>query len=1057
MKGRLSQNHPTYSVTWSLSLRTYEVRTQPDGSFVNILAESPSWFDWLDTVSSFAFQGQSGSFTARKETRQRGDVYWYAYLKSEGNVSKKYVGKTAHLTLSRLEHIAREVSAIRDTSLHPSQGMPPQQGQQAEPSTPFPHADTGSDLPRGGESSTRAWHETILVPKLSMPRSPVRVVSRVHLLERLQQRGNLPLTLLAAPAGFGKTTVLSSWLQRSSAPVAWVTLDKNDNELPRFWASTCAALERVCPGVGEPAMHLLRAQPPTPVEAVLTQVINRLTELSHDVVLALDDYHVITLRTIQDAVMFFLDHMPPHLRMYIATRADPPLPLARLRSRDLLLEFRANDLRFTLDETALFLGQIPGLTLSHQEITALETRTEGWIAGLQLAALSLQDNPDISGFIQAFTGTHHYIADYLAQEVLARQPERVQNFLLQTSILQHLQSSLCEAVTGQEGGQMLLERLAEANLFLAPIDQEQQWYRYHQLFADWLRHRLQRKQPALVPELHRRASAWFEQHGFIHESIHHALAAKDFELAGRLIQQHGATMLVQQGEITTLQSWLEAFPQAHIRSNAALCIMFAWVRAILGSYAAAEAVLDEVERELRLGLLSSQTEQSSNVSAPFLPGEIAGIRAFIARRQGDYPNSIALARQALRQISKTSPSRGMIAWNLGTALRRNGDIQAASGVFEEVRKAGQAQGSHYINNMLSFELASLHILQGHLFQAEQIYRHVLHSAEGDSRAAPVSGPARIGLGELYYEWNQLEIAARFLQEGLDQCLHMGTVHAIPHAYIGLAWTRQALGDEDGARAMLEQAIQIGESYQFAPQWKAEVAAHQARLALQQGNRTAALRWMQECGLNAHDEDGSLMRQREMEYLTLIRVSLAQRKPGEAAKLLERLLLLAQAEERFGRIIEILLLQALTQQAQGDTATALETLVQALSLAEPQQYTRLFVDEGKPLTTLLFKLQSDERKKQQNSSDSVSPAYVTSLLAALGVQAHSADGMLADLLNEREGEILLLIAAGYSNRAIADRLVLAVSTVKWYVNSIYGKLQVESRTQAIARARELGLL
>src|SRR6266567_5648127 len=550
--------------------------------------------------------------------------------------------------------------------------------------------------PRGalppGDTKGRTSEQLLLVTKLAM--SPVRsdLVPRPRLTNQLQLGIQRPLTLIAAPAGFGKTTLLSTWLEHASLPAAWLSLEQDDDDLTRFWTYVFTALALVHQGLGTSALALLQAStllPLPPIEIVLTVWINDLAALPHEVALVLDDYHLITAQPIHRSITYLLDHLPPQLHLVMATRADPPLPLARLRARGHLTEIRAADLRFTAEETAAFLTRALGLELSDQDIATLEARTEGWIAGLQLAALSMQGRKDIPGFLEAFSGSHRYIIDYLVQEVLARQPEPVQTFLLQTAILERLQGSLCEAVMGEmrepgeeASGQAMLEQLEQANLFLTPLDDERLWYRYHQLFAEALRHRLQRRHPALVPELHRRASAWYEQQGLTHDAVHHALAATDFAQAAHLIEQ-AFNSLVRRGEIATLQRWAAALPDELVRSNIELSVLQGWLLFVSGKHDEALLHLQDIERTFGINLVSDEPREQQTIpggteSQAEIRGRIAAIRASIAVTQGDVPRTITLSRLALEYLPKENISRAYAAWYLGRAYWLSGDVRAAS-------------------------------------------------------------------------------------------------------------------------------------------------------------------------------------------------------------------------------------------------------------------------------------------------------------------------------------------------------------------------------------------
>lgn len=1015
---------------------------------------TPGWYAWLATASTFAFCGDSGTFTARKERagNRRGGWYWKAYRTQHGTLSSSYLGKSEALTLERLNAAALTLRRASDAA-----------------------GDARADDAPPASAGVRG--DPLLSTKLRVPRLPPQHVGRAHLIARLQQALKHPLTLIAAPAGFGKTTLLSAWLHDASVPTAWVSLDSGDNDPVRFWSYILAALDGAQPGgvhvddaLGATGIPLLPSAQPPPMEAILTDVINRLAALSADVALVLDDYHVITAAPIHAAVAFLLDHLPACLHLVIATRADPPLPLARLRARGQLVEIRSTNLRFTPEETAAFLIQTSAPTLSPEEITTLDARTEGWIAGLQLAALSLHGRQDIATFLQAFTGTHRFVVDYLTEEVLTRQSAEVQDFLLQTAILERLCGPLCEAVTGESAGQAMLERLDQANLFVVPLDDERHWYRYHHLFAEVLRQRLQHLHPERVARLHQQASAWYAHHGLIRDAVHHALAAADFEQAACLIEQT-ADLIAKRGEIATLRTWLAALPTDQIRARVQLCLWYGWLLALDSQLDAAERLLQDLERPRSTGTNGmSLTAPNGAGQPPWLDDPrrvseraawVAAIQAFIAFRRGDAPRTIALARQALNHLPEETAARALVAWNLGIAYLWSGDLAAGATALTEARVSGQAAGNSYAAFMATFELAQAQVRQGHLHHANRSYREALAPVAEHGGNLAALGPLYVGRGDLQREWNNLEAAAYDLQEGIARCQQMGNRAILLVGYVALARVRQAQGDGEDAQALIQTIEQSLSTHRLPPHNAAPLAAWHARLSLQQGDLAVARQWAQARQLHVDD---TLDPPREIEYLTWARVLLAQHRPAEALPVLRRLLGPAERQGRMGSVLEILVLQALAQQACGDRAGAMERLGRALSLAEPESYVRLFVDEGSPMTHLLVQMRARRPGEQHGS-----PRYRDHLLAlldsaldegtTLSATAVPGPGMhpIGEPLREREMEVLRLIVAGCSNREIADHLMIAVSTVKWYVNAIYGKLQVESRTKAIARARELNIV
>jgi LuxR family maltose regulon positive regulatory protein len=933
------------------------------------------------------------------------------------------------------------------------------------------HSDPAAPTPPAVISPDAGRDSILLTTKLAVPPARPDIVARARLTEKLEQGLGRRLILLAAPAGFGKTTLLSSWVHQSGRPVAWVTLDSSDDEVDRFWTYAIAALDLVYPGACTPALTLLRAPQPPPIDTVLSTLINNLSTQTGPIVLVFDDFHAISSPAVHASVAFLIEHLSPQMHLAIATRSDPPLPLARYRTRGQLVEVRGADLRFTTDEAAEFLTQTVGLALSADDVAALEARTEGWIAGLQLAALSMQGRKDIAGFIQAFTGSHRYVVDYLIQEVLSRQSEPVQTFLLQTSILDRVNASLGEAVTGLDDAEAMLEQLDQANLFIVPLDDERHWYRYHQLFGELLRYRLQRRHAGKVRELHQRASDWFARHGYVRDAIRHALSATDYERAARFIE-NASPSLVKLGEMAMVRSWLNALPEEVVRGRARLALLQVWNYFLDGQFAAVNQLVAEIERRFADGSgdasLTPQSDQMA-ISPPLelsdVIGEVLAIRAFLALNTGDHGQAIALARLSLAQLSASSSVRGIAAWCLGLALWLDGDVTGASTAVAEAQELSQAAGHLYAAYLASADVGQFQVSRGQLRLAEETYRRALRSARGESGTTPAIGLIYVGLGELHREWNDLDRATTYLCEAIEHGEQLRYAGAILRGQINLARTRQAQGDGNGALALVEEARRTAETFGVADRTRSALAAIEARLHVSQGETARARAWAESSGLSARDE---INHKREAEYLTLARVLLAEPDPEAASPLLARLLDLAESQGRNGSALEIRVLQALADHARGDAPRALDTIVETLEAAEPEGYVRLFVDEGEPMRALL----DQARERITRGSTRVSPAYVHRLLAAFDPTVAPMPGalvpevaspprapveLLPEPLSEREVDVLRLIAAGYSNREIADNLVLAVSTVKWYVNAIYGKLQVDSRTKAVNRARSLGLI
>jgi LuxR family maltose regulon positive regulatory protein len=912
----------------------------------------------------------------------------------------------------------------------------------------------------------------LLATKLDVPRVRPDLVERSHLVEWVNAGLDRKLTLICAPAGFGKSTLLGEWAANYGRPVAWLSLEESDNDSTRFLAYLVAALQRIEETVGHNLLNALQSTQPPSTEDLLTTLVNQIGAMSASVVLVLDDYHLITIQPIHQAIAFLLDHLPANMHLVIATRSDPPLPIARLRGRAQLTELRQADLRFTAAEATEFLHQATDLELSADDVAALVSRTEGWIAGLQMAAISMRGQENPAGFIQALTGSDRYILDYLAEEVFEAQPSDIQTFLLHTCILNRLSGSLCSAVLeGSNVGssQQALEYLERHNLFVIPLDNERCWYRYHRLFVDLLQRRLHRAQPDLVPTLHRRASEWYEHNGPVATAIDHALWARDFERAAQLIEL-AAEGTLKRSEVATLLRWVESLPDQVVCSRPLLVIFHAW--ALLLSGFSIETL------ESRVRDIDTDGDGSS------LRGKRAALHARIAALRGDISRASELSVQALEQLAEDDAfSRSMTIWTLGMAHWAVGDGVAGRQALQEAARVSQATGNVMVAVTTLSRQAGLRMLHGQLHKAETLYRQALALAT-DERGArlPVAGEALIGLGELCRERNRLEAAADYLVEGIELTGRSSELTALG-GLLSLARVRQARGDADGALDTLQQARQIALKTDATDLDDLTVALAQARLWIDQGDLGAAQEWAGERKLiidNVADEIGGLgpgttersdggasptepaktpdiisYNFRMYEYVALAHVLLAQGRPDEALTLLHQLLPVIEQRGRYKGMIEIHVLQALALEARGDTTSALTSLERAFSLAEPQGYVRVFVDEGAPMAKLL------RRAKARGTA----PKYVNELLAALDTSAyertvtspvHSETPALIEPLSERESEVLWFLATHLSSTEIAEELLISPNTVRFHIKNIYAKLGVHRRSDAVDRAKELGL-
>jgi LuxR family maltose regulon positive regulatory protein len=924
---------------------------------------------------------------------------------------------------------------------------------------------------------------TILATKLYIPPPRPNVVLRTRLSETLNEGLQRKLTLISAPAGFGKTTLVSAWVRGNGLPAAWLSLDEGDHEPTRFLTYLVAALQTIAAGVGEDVLGALQSSQPPPAEVILTDLLNEISALPDHIVLVLDDYHVIDANSVDVALTYLVERLPPQMHVIVATRADPHLPLARLRARDQLTELRAADLRFTPSEAATFLNHVMGLSLSAADIAQLSDRTEGWIAGLQLAALSLQGHQDVRGFVRAFAGDRRYIADYLVEEVLQRQPEPVRRFLLQTAILDRLSGPLCDAITGQEEGAARLESLERGNFFVVPLDDNRHWYRYHHLFGDMLRARLLVEQPDQVTTLHRRASAWFEQHGWTADAIRHALAVGDLERAANLIELAGPEIHRVKQEAALLD-WLNMLPDELVRRRPVLSVTYALALLSAGELEAVDVRLRDAERWLDAPAETADTSHRAPDSLVEmvvvnqeefrrLPASIAVYRAALAQALGDGAATVQYAQQALSLFSEDDRlGRGAATALLGLATWTSGNLETAYRTFADGIASVQRAGNLADAISGAIALAEIRIAQGRLHEAMRIYERALRLATelgGEQGRPALQGTAdlHVGMSGLHREHNDLSTATRHLLRSRELGEHNSVPQNRYRWYVAMARIQQAQGDLNGAIDLLHEAerLYVGD---FFPTVR-PVAALVTRAWVTMGRVSDALRWVHEQGLSVTD---NLTYLREFEHITLVRVLLAEYEKDQAAPLmreamglLERLLQAAEAGERTGSVIEILALQALAHRALGDMPGAIAPLERALTLAEPEGYIRIFVDEG-PLM---------ERLLRAAVTRGIMSDYAGRLLQAFGAEHHerhasqrsageastSAAGhaaqALAAPLTQRELDVLRLFRTELSGPEIATELVVALSTVRTHTKSIYSKLNVTNRRAAVKRASELNLL
>jgi LuxR family maltose regulon positive regulatory protein len=908
------------------------------------------------------------------------------------------------------------------------------------------------------EPGTAPGRDALLATKLHVPRLPPGFVARTRLTARLDEGLAGRMILVCAPAGFGKTALLAAWASGGPRPVAWLSLDEGDNDPARFWRHVATALERARPGVSGRVGPLLGPPPPQSFEGVVTALLNELAErpAAEQALLVLDDYHLIGAPQVHAGVQFLLDHLPPGLRLMLATRSDPPLRLGRLRARGELTELRAADLRFTETEAAELLRATPaGRDLTRAAIEALTAKTEGWVAGLRLAGLSLQAHDDADAFVAAFSGSHRYVLDYLAEEVLDSQDPQVRAFLLETSVLGRLSGDLCDAVTGRAGGQAMLERIERAGLFLLPLDEVRGWWRYHHLFADLLKARLAAELPERVPALHRAAATWHAERGLADEAIPHALAAGELNQAADLVERHFDAVYFT-GENATVQRWLSALPADLTRSRPRIGLARAILALTAGDMDAAEQAVAALAADPAEA--DDSFRPSVGAGASFVanvPAAAAIARAWLAFLRGDAEEMAVFAAHARARLRDGE-------WMLASICRLNvaladwlrGRLGAAEQHFTAAIAGWQAAGQHALAAQGCHYLGQIRRAQGNLDTAMDAYQELLRITELPvGGTSPVAGIGHVGIAEVAYQRGDLAAARRELQAGLPLCRQLSDTQALATGLATLAWIRQAKGDQAGARQAMDEAERAGPSPAAAGLLN-PVPAQRARLALAQGDITAAARWAQQQRLSSASEP---VYTGERDQLVLARLLLAQDQPHQALRLLGRLSALAGSQGRTGSIIEIAALRALALAATGDRAAAAEELAGTLALAAPQGYVRVFADEGPPMAALLSQVAAAHRDGQP-AARQVPLGYLAAVLRACA-PASQAPGVpgLVEPLTARELEVLHLLAAGAPNQRIADDLVVTLDTVKKHVTHVLGKLGAANRTEAVTRARQLGLI
>jgi LuxR family maltose regulon positive regulatory protein len=903
----------------------------------------------------------------------------------------------------------------------------------------------------------------VLLTKLHIPFQRQNLVPRLRLLETLNLGLAHRLILISAPAGYGKSTLIGEWIRETKLTAAWVSLDEGDNDLARFLDYCVAAIQTVFPEAGKTTQVMLQSPQRPAIEACLSLLINDLVEVERPIILVLDDYHLIQSQAVHDAVTFLLNHLPPQMHLVISTRADPPLPISRLRARGQLTELRLSDLQFRREEAAVFFTQMMGFSLAALDQEALIERAEGWATGLQLATLAMQAQVSSRGiealpsFVHSFTGSHRYILDYLVEEVLQYQPGSIQDFLQRTCILERFCPSLCEALLkGDESPiasqptSSVLEYLDRSNLFLVSLDDRRQWYRYHHLFSDLLNQRLMGSQPDLVPVLHRRASAWFEQNGWINEAIEHAIAAQDFERAVEMISQAAEPTLMR-SEVVTYMHWIERLPEAILQNHPRLVIFQTWGLLFAGH--------SKERIEACLNSLASLAE--SPLSAP--------IRGYIALFQGDIGSSIELFRLALNQLPEEEHLlRGLAATCLANAYLSEYKVTSGIRALEEVAQESQKTGNTMLAALVYSNLAEISRKLGQLHLAQDYFLKAIDLAtDTEGRRLPVAGRPLSGLSDLKREWNDLKTAEKYLTESINLSrfwMQAGFIHSTPP----LVRLKMAQGAWEEAQDIITQARKAAADFTITQIDDYIVEMYQAWLWVKQGNLEEAARWVAKFHIEESFDElpasgaqaYNLFHMRKYEQLILARLNLAQNEPEKALRLLETLLPKFEKIGRQVQVIEIHILQAIAWLASNRLSEATAKLLEALRLAQPEGYLRLFLDEGDPVYRLLERIKA---------ADTGLDDYIQKLLAAFGGEIESQDSLQAarvkatvdplslDALSQREMEILHFLAGTLSADEIARKLFVSVHTVRSHMKKIYSKLDVHGRLEAVERARELQLL
>lgn len=1047
-----------HALIWSSESHAYALYDSGQSHHTLCLPEDEgAWQSWLTAHHSFSFQSRYGRLSLLKETRARGsEGYWYAYHRQGQRRTKQYAGRTSDLTIARLEELAYLLTLrIKETS------QSVQRGCTARQVVSHRQREYGACTP----GSVEPFQQSLLLSRLSPPPLQRALLPRKRLLELLDAGLERKLTLLAAPTGFGKTTLLAQWFARHPQQVVWLSLDREQNDPPRFLTYLIGAWQRVFPNLGRSMQTFLQEQRETLLceQAVLNEsiilLLNELAALPTEMTIVLDNYHLIENQDIHTLLKQLLADLPAHVHLVLASRCEPPGLLTRLRASGELLELGTSALRLTRKELEELLTSVLHLKPEPEDLDALEERSGGWLAGLYLAQSAQPGQANVASLCAACAGTNRHIQAYFLEEVLADLPSATQTFLLHTALLERCNAALCAAVTGQEQAACLLEELARAQIFLSPLPGQEDWYRYHPLFASALRQHLRRTHPEFASMLHRRAGQWFEAHNLLTEAVEHALAAHEYTHAATLIEKI-APALISEGKIPVLQSWLDALPETIVRSSPHLCISRVWIIFITSRpdtfilwVEAAQEALYRLEETLPPPTLVA------------LQSEILALRSVYTISFADFAEAISACQQALQQLPPENYYlRGLILMLLGFAYTRSTDVGAAAQALFEARNNIRVTGHALLLPYVIGAQAELYMVQGYPFQAAQLYRSILTLAtEQNLSSLFAAGFAHLGLGYLLWGWNTLAEARYHLLQAWHMAQRTQTGTTLFQSALLLALVAQAQGDSAATQFWQQQAESLSRRRNYA-EAADTIAAVRARFALKEGRLEETMLWVRE--QSQRNTDPGYKRDEFVDF-TLARALIAAGQAGidgiRACEPLEYWRLSADQAGRVSVLLEALVLQALTFQFQGDYTGALHALQRAVTLAEPGRYIRLFVDEGDPMARLLRQLLEQQRARNASNRPN-NVAYLCTLLKAFAQPATFALPLsptkaqpLFDPLSLREREVLNLIAAGRKNREIADELVVVTGTVKAHINMIYQKLGVTNRVQAITRARSLGLL